>query len=54
MASLLRGAAAVAALRVDWTPEEAGRFAVARDVAVLHALASPGSCTSRRLRIAVH
>ena len=34
---LSRGAAAAAALRVDWTPEEAGRFAAARDVAVLRA-----------------
>ena len=49
MASLLRAAAAAAVpARPDWTPEEAGRYAAARDVALLRALLTTGGCWRRR------
>lgn len=53
MASLLRAAAAAAVpARPDWTPEEAGRYAAARDVALLRAFADDRRllATARRVQ----
>ena len=54
MASFLRNAATAAAPRVEWTPEEAGRFAAARDVAMLREFAKDRKllAAARRLQFA--
>ena len=48
MASFVRGAAAP---RVQWTPEEAGRFAAARDIALLKACSDDRRLLATALRL---